>query len=209
MVQAKRAKQAVEYLDAVIKQSPDYVNAYPFLAQAYRMEGNFEEELYAAQTGLGYNEFDEELYQMGADAAMKLGKLDDAEDLLTRGLKVNPDNSSLRLLLANLDNYEGKYQEALDLFDQLDDAELEPQAHWAMAQAWQGLDKYDQAQSEYLLAYPGLQDNAAFLRQMALFFDAAGQKDLVKQVLAKYLPLAPNDEEMQELYTDLLDDGDE
>ena len=44
---------------------------------------------------------------------------------------------------------------------------------------------------------------------MALFFDAAGQKDLVKQVLAKYLPLAPNDEEMQELYTDLLDDGDE
>lgn len=209
MVQAKRAKQAVEYLDAVIKQSPDYVNAYPFLAQAYRMEGNFEEELYAAQTGLGYNEFDEELYQMGADAAMKLGKLDDAEDLLTRGLKVNPDNSSLRLLLANLDNYEGKYQEALDLFDQLDDAELEPQAHWAMAQAWQGLDKYDQAQSEYLLAYPGLQDNAAFLRQMALFFDAAGQKNLVKQVLAKYLPLAPNDEEMQELYTDLLDDGGE
>lgn len=207
--QAKQAKQAVEYLDAVIKQSPDYVNAYPFLAQAYRMEGNFEEELYAAQTGLGYNEFDEELYQMGADAAMKLGKLDDAEDLLTRGLKVNPDNSSLRLLLANLDNYEGKYQEALDLFGQLDDAELEPQAHWAMAQAWQGLDKYDQAQSEYLLAYPGLQDNAAFLRQMALFFDAAGQKDLVKQVLAKYLPLAPNDEEMQELYTDLLGDGGE
>lgn len=209
MVQAKQAKQAVEYLDAVIKQSPDYVNAYPFLAQAYRMEGNFEEELYAAQTGLGYNEFDEELYQMGADAAMKLGKLDDAEDLLTRGLKVNPDNSSLRLLLANLDNYEGKYQEALDLFDQLDDAELEPQAHWAMARAWQGLDKYGQAQSEYLLAYPGLQDNAAFLRQMALFFDAAGQKDLVKQVLAKYLPLAPNDEEMQELYTDPLDDGGE
>lgn len=209
MVQVKQAKQAVEYLDAVIKQSPDYVNAYPFLAQAYRMEGNFEEELYAAQTGLGYNEFDEELYQMGADAAMKLGKLDDAEDLLTRGLKVNPDNSSLRLLLANLDNYEGKYQEALDLFGQLDDAELEPQAHWAMAQAWQGLDKYDQAQSEYLLAYPGLQDNAAFLRQMALFFDAAGQKDLVKQVLAKYLPLAPNDEEMQELYTDLLGDGGE
>lgn len=209
IVQVKQAKQAVEYLDAVIKQSPDYVNAYPFLAQAYRMEGNFEEELYAAQTGLGYNEFDEELYQMGADAAMKLGKLDDAEDLLTRGLKVNPDNSSLRLLLANLDNYEGKYQEALDLFGQLDDAELEPQAHWAMAQAWQGLDKYDQAQSEYLLAYPGLQDNAAFLRQMALFFDAAGQKDLVKQVLAKYLPLAPNDEEMQELYTDLLGDGGE
>lgn len=209
MVQVKQAKQAVEYLDAVIKQSPDYVNAYPFLAQAYRMEGNFEEELYAAQTGLGYNEFDEELYQMGADAAMKLGKLDDAEDLLTRGLKVNPDNSSLRLLLANLDNYEGKYQEALDLFGQLDDAELEPQAHWAMAQAWQGLDKYDQAQSEYLLAYPSLQDNAAFLRQMALFFDAAGQKDLVKQVLAKYLPLAPNDEEMQELYTDLLGDGGE
>ncbi|MST87360.1 tetratricopeptide repeat protein [Lactobacillus porci] len=209
MVQAKQFKQAIQYLDEVIKQSPDYVNAYPFLAQAYGMENNFEEELYAAQTGLGYNELDEELYQLGADAALKLGKQADAEDLLERGLKVNPDNSSLRLMLANLDNYEGKYQEALDLFGQLDDAELEPQAHWAMAQAWQGLDKYDQAQSEYLLAYPGLQDNAAFLRQMALFFDAAGQKNLVKQVLAKYLPLAPNDEEMQELYTDLLDDGGE
>ena len=102
MEEAGQFDKAISFLDDVIKQSPDYVNAYTFLAKAYQEEDNPEEALFAAQTGLGYNELDEELYLIGAKAAAKLGKAEDAEDLLQRGLEVNPDNSSLRLLLSDL-----------------------------------------------------------------------------------------------------------
>ena len=125
-------KQAIKFLDEVIEQSPDYVNAYPLLAQAYDHQHDNEQVLRTAQAGLAYNELDETLYSMGARAAANLNELDTARDLLEKGLKVAPDNSDLRMQLSNLYVHEHQAKENIALFSNLNEESVEPQAHWNM-----------------------------------------------------------------------------
>ncbi|CCI81553.1 tetratricopeptide repeat protein [Lactobacillus hominis] len=196
-------KEAIKFLDQVIETQPDYVNAYPLLARAYANENNNEEVLQAAQTGLSYNEFDETLYSLGARAAANLNDKEQAEKLLKKGLKVAPDNSDLRLQLSNLYLHENKDLENLKLFEDLEDDQIEPQAHWNMALSYQRLEKYDKAKSEFLLAYPSFQNNPDFLKQMLTFFREIADNNTTKALLEKYLQLVPEDSEMQALYDDL------
>lgn len=197
--------QAIKYLDEVIDQSPDYVNAYPLLAQAYEHKHDNDQVLRSAQAGLAYNELDETLYSMGARAAANLNDLDTAEDLLKKGLEIASDNSDLRLQLSNLYLHKRKYQENIDLFTDLDDDSMEPQVHWNLALSYQYLDQAEKAKSEFLLAYPEFQENSDFLRQMAIFFNTqANSQDIVKQILDKYLQLEPEDQEMQNLYNEII-----
>ncbi|GFZ26982.1 tetratricopeptide repeat protein [Lactobacillus corticis] len=195
---------AIKYLDQVIDQSPDYVNAYPLLAEAYLKKHDDDQVLRSAQAGLAYNQLDETLYSMGAQAAIRLGQNETAEDLLQRGLKVNPDNSDLLLQLANLLVAEQKNDELLDLFKDRPDSQIEPDEHWDLAIAYQRLDRLEEAKAEYLAAYPNLADNSNFLRNMiGLFLNLPKSTDIVKQLLERYLKQVPDDEEMQQLYLDL------
>lgn len=203
MLSAGDNKDAIKFLDQVIETQPDYVNAYPLLARAYADENNNEEVLQAAQTGLSYNEFDETLYSLGARAAANLGKDEEAESLLKKGLKIAPDNSDLRLQLSNLYLHENKDNENLNLFQKLDDDQIEPQAHWNMALSYQRLEDYEKAKSEFLLAYPSFQNNPDFLKQMLTFFREIADTNTTKALLEKYLKLVPEDNEMQALYDDL------
>lgn len=65
--------RAIKFLDEVIQQSPDYVNAYPLLAQAYEHKHDYTKVLRTAQAGLAYNELDETLYSMGAKSSCQFG----------------------------------------------------------------------------------------------------------------------------------------
>lgn len=196
-------KQAIKFLDEVIEQSPDYVNAYPLLAQAYDHQHDNEQVLRTAQAGLAYNELDETLYSKGARAAANLNELDTARDLLEKGLKVAPDNSDLRMQLSNLYVHEHQAKENIALFSNLDEESVEPQAHWNMALSYEDLDDIQKAQSEFLLAYPDFKDNPDFLRQMIIFFNVQNNDEITKQLLERYLKLAPEDDEMQDLYNNL------
>ena len=197
--------QAIKYLDDVIDQSPDYVNAYPLLAQAYLHKHDNEQVLRSAQAGLAYNELDETLYSMGAKAAANMNELDTAEDLLKKGLKIAPDNSDLLMQLSNLYIHENKDQENINLFKDKNDEEVEPQAHWNMAISYENLDKSDKARAEFLLAYPDFQKNPEFLKQMIRFFNVEpNSTDIVKQLLDRYLELVPEDGEMQDMYNNLM-----
>lgn len=196
-------KQAIKYLDEVITQSPDYVNAYPLLAQAYEHGHDNEQVLRTAQAGLAYNELDETLYSMGAKSAANLNELDTAQDLLEKGLKIAPDNSDLRIQLSNLYLHKRQDKDNIALFKDLDNDSLEPQAHWNMALSYERLDNTEKAQSEFLLAYPDFKENPTFLRQMILFFNAQNNPDITKQLLERYLKITPEDDEMQDLYNNL------
>lgn len=196
--------QAIKYLDSVIEQSPDYVNAYPLLAETYEHKHDDNQVLHAAQTGLAYNELDQVLYSKGARAAANLKDFKTAEKLLKKGLKVAPDNNDLRLQLSNLYLSEHKDKENLDLFASLDDDDIEPQAYWNMAISYERMDNSDKAKSEFLLAYPEFKDNSTFLKQMIRFFSTEANSDeIVKQLLERYLKLVPEDDEMQDLYNQL------
>lgn len=195
--------KAIKFLDEVIEQSPDYVNAYPLLAQAYEHKHDNEQVLLTAQAGLAYNELDETLYSLGARAAANLNEMDTARDLLEKGLKIAPDNSDLRMQLSNL--YLHMHQDSgnIALLKDLDNENIEPQAHWNMALSYERLDNSEKAQSEFLLAYPDFKENPDFLRQMIMFFNAQNNSDITKQLLERYLKLVPEDDEMQDLYNNL------
>ncbi|GAA0037590.1 tetratricopeptide repeat protein [Lactobacillus amylovorus] len=195
--------KAIKFLDEVIEQSPDYVNAYPLLAQAYEHKHDNEQVLRTAQAGLAYNELDETLYSLGARAAANLNEMDTARDLLEKGLKIAPDNSDLRMQLSNL--YLHMHQDSgnIALFKDLDNENIEPQAHWNMALSYERLDNSEKALSEFLLAYPDFKENPDFLRQMIMFFNAQNNSDITKQLLERYLKLVPEDDEMQDLYNNL------
>lgn len=195
--------QAIKFLDEVIEQSPDYANAYPLLAQAYEHKHDNDQVLRTAQAGLAYNELDETLYSMGARAAANLNDLKTAKDLLEKGLKIAPDNSDLRLQLSNLYLHEHQDKENIALFKDLDNENIEAQAHWNMALSYERLDDSEKAQSEFLLAYPDFKENPDFLRQMILFFSAQNNTDITKQLLERYLRYVPEDDEMQDLYNNL------
>ena len=195
--------KAIKFLDEVIEQSPDYVNAYPLLAQAYEHKHDNEQVLRTAQAGLAYNELDETLYSLGARAAANLNEMDTARDLLEKGLKIAPDNSDLRMQLSNLYLHMHQDSSNIALFKDLDNENIEPQAHWNMALSYERLDNSEKAQSEFLLAYPDFKENPDFLRQMIMFFNAQNNSDITKQLLERYLKLVPEDDEMQDLYHNL------
>jgi len=195
--------KAIKFLDEVIEQSPDYVNAYPLLAQAYEHKHDNEQVLRTAQAGLAYNGLDETLYSLGARAAANLNEMDTARDLLEKGLKIAPDNSDLRMQLSNLYLHMHQDSSNIALFKDLDNENIEPQAHWNMALSYERLDNSEKAQSEFLLAYPDFKENPDFLRQMIMFFNAQNNSDITKQLLERYLKLVPEDDEMQDLYNNL------
>lgn len=205
MLSVVKDDQAIKYLDEVIEQSPDYVNAYRLLATAYEHKHDNQQVLRSAQAGIAYNELDPVLYEKGAAAAVKLNENNTAEKLLKKGLKFLPDNVDLRLQLSSLLLREGKDEENLQLFKKIEDNELEPQAHWNMALSYQNLDHSEKAKSEFLLAYPEFQNNADFLKQMIRFFNTEpNSTDVVKELLEKYLKLEPEDTELQEMYNYIL-----
>lgn len=205
MLTLHKDDQAIKYLNEVIDQSPDYVNAYRLLTTAYEHKNDNEQELRSAQLGIAYNELAPVLYKKGAQAAVRLNDLDTAKNLLQKGIKKLPENFDLRLQLSNLYVRENDNEANIALFAKVDDEDLEPQVHWNLALSYQNLDQSAKAKSEFLLAYPEFKNNSAFLKQMLLFFNTEpNSRNIVKELLEAYLKLEPEDTEMQEMYDELL-----
>lgn len=198
-LQAGENNQAIEKFEDVLQANPDYVNAYSNLVRAYLNLEDNQAALKTAQVGLSYNQFDESLYELGATAASRLDKLTDAQDLLEKGLAINPDNSSLRLELSNLYLLLHEDQKNLTLFDEIVEEDLDDQAHWNRAVSYNRLEQNERAQEEFLLAYRSFNENPDFLRQFIYFLRENSQLDLLKLALDQYLKIVPDDEEMIEL----------
>ena len=124
MLTLHKDDQAIKYLNEVIDQSPDYVNAYRLLTTAYEHKNDNEQELRSAQLGIAYNELDPVLYKKGAQAAVRLNDLDTAKNLLQKGIKKLPENFDLRLQLSNLYVRENGNEANIALFAKVDDEEI-------------------------------------------------------------------------------------
>lgn len=204
LLAAGKNKDALNYLEAVIKQAPDYVNAYPLLARAYQKENDFAQELRVAQMGLAHNELDESLYSLGADAAVKVDDLKTAQRLLEKGHKIAPENSDLLLQLSNLYLQTQQDTANVNLLKAIKDEDIEGQMHWNLAVSYARLEKNKLAQEEFLLAYPDFKNNQDFLYQMIVFLQSqAAEKEILKDLLQRYLKLVPDDAAMQDLFNQL------
>lgn len=196
-------KQAIKYFDSVIKQSPDYVSVYPRLAEAYAQEHDQENALATALTGLSYDQYNSRLYEQAAQAAANLGREQQAEELLTKGLRQDPDDNSLRLQLSNLFIHQGRDQDNVDLLTDLPDDDKEPQVYWNLALSQLRLEQLEDAKANFLLAYPAYKNNTDFLKNFIQLLQAQGDTKTLKLLLADYLRLVPEDQDMQDLFNRL------
>ena len=158
--------KAIQVLTRLQQQNSDYSALYRPLVQSQSDLGRYQQALQAAQVGLGYDEYNLDLYRLGAQAALKVGAKHEAEELLKKGLSLDPEAQSLRLMLAQHYLETGHDQDSVDLLAPLaDEDEADPQVNWQLAQAYDHLDDPELAKQNYFAAYPNLKDNSQFMKQ--------------------------------------------
>lgn len=202
--QTHQDDKAIQTLTRLQQQNSDYSALYRPLVQSQSELGRYQQALQTAQVGLGYDEFNLDLYRLGAQAALKVGAKHQAEALLKKGLQLDPEAQSLRLMLAQHELETGQDQESVDLLAALaDQDEADPQVNWLLAQAYDHLDQPDLAKQNYFAAYPNLKDNSQFMRQMAIFLQSQAMIPELKLALKQYLKLVPDDADFEALLLDL------
>lgn len=202
--QTHQDDKAIQTLTRLQQQNSDYSALYRPLVQSQSELGRYQQALQTAQVGLGYDEFNLDIYRLGAQAALKVGAKHQAEALLKKGLKLDPEAQSLRLMLAQHELETGQDQESVDLLAALTDQdEADPQVNWLLAQAYDHLDQPDLAKHNYFAAYPNLKDNSQFMRQMAIFLQSQAMIPELKLALKQYLKLVPDDADFEALLLDL------
>lgn len=204
-----RESAAIKTLTRLQQQNSDYSGLYEPLVASELANEQPEQALQSAQVGLGYDEFNLNLYRLGAEAALKTGATKKASDLLEKGLAIDNDAESLRALLGTIVLREGHYQRVVDLLAPLATADqADPQVAWELAVAYDHLDQVEAANSAYFQAYAELKDNPDFMRQFINFLQEEGQTAPLKLALQQYLRLVPDDPEYTQLLLDLESDQD-
>lgn len=203
--QVNEDEKAIKVLTRLQQQNTDYSALYRPLVQSESELGRYDQALQTAQVGLGYDEFNLDLYRLGAEAAAKVGAKHEVETLLKKGLSLDPEAQSLRLMLGEYYLRAGRYQDSLDLLAPIADSEDEadPQVNWELAQAYDRLDQVELAQTNYFIAYPNLKNNADFMKEFVIFLQSQGQVAELRQALQQYLKLVPDDVDFQEMLLDL------
>ena len=202
-LQIKDYQRAIEILTKLQKTDPQYTSLYAYLATAQAAVNQTAEALTTVQTGIGYDQFSEVLYQKGSELVLQLGDDVVAEQLLTKALEINPDNMGEINALSAVYRRQKRHSENIDLVkNAIENHKPTAELYWSLAQSQLAVDDLVAARENYLLAYPELKENPNFLHDLILFFQEMAQVPEMLAALKQYLKLMPNDLEMQTLYDD-------
>nr|WP_054756542.1 tetratricopeptide repeat protein [Liquorilactobacillus satsumensis] len=204
--QLKDYEGAIKNFKKLAAAQSDYTTLYPYLGKAYEEQGGLlQEALEAFKQGLRYDEYNIKLYQEASNVSLKLQQPQAATDYLKKALELEPDNLTLVIELSNLLLSRQRYQETIDflsMFLQAD--EVDPQLYWNMGgQAYNALEKEQDAFANYQAAAASFSDNPDFLREFAFVSRAAGHLKKAQENVVAYLKIVPNDLEMQDLKDEL------
>lgn len=198
--QQKEYDKANDLFLKIKELDPSYTSVYVFLAEGYIQQNKEKEALEIVKDGLYYDKENASLYSMGAEAAVKLGDEEAAEDYYGKAIERDPENISLVLHLTNLLLSQDRHDDALIwLEDKLNSGEEDPQLYWNSALAYNETEDFSKAKEYYEKAYPYLKDNAGYLKDYALFLREEGDQDAFRKVVQNYLELNPSDIDMIEL----------
>lgn len=197
-------EDAISSFEKLRDTSPDYATTYSYLAVAYEKEGQFQKALTTLQEGIAVDEYNIKLYQKASELAAKLGQRDEAERYLLIALDQEPDNLTIVIMLSNLLIEYGKFEQNIELLtDYLDQDEIDPQLYWNLGRSYANLDNYDDAIKYYDAASEQI-SSLEFLKDAAIFYRNAGDRQKAKMFVDEYLVSQPNDSEMLELQDELL-----
>ncbi|MCT3034147.1 tetratricopeptide repeat protein [Pediococcus parvulus] len=207
-LQLKDYTNAIDLLTQLRETNPDYVSLYSILATAQEKNGDIEAAYKTAQEGIGFDEFNEDLFSQAAELANQLQKYDDVESYLKKALKINPEQMRTVVQLSNLYISQQRYQDNYDLLQPyIEENDLDPQIYWNIAVSDEKLEHFPEAKEAYQNAFPFFTNNADFLHAAVYFFRQIGNTDWAIKSLKAYLNLVPDDSEFSLMLEDYETNG--
>jgi tetratricopeptide (TPR) repeat protein len=201
-LQAGYNRTAIEKFEELKGLDPEYHSLYLHLAKAYEREEELEMSLTAVQEGIRQDDFNKDLFFYGGKIAIKLGKTELAEKYFREAIALDPGFTEAALTLNKLFFHDERYEDVIDLINQLDvEEDEEPQFLWDAALAFNRLERYSYALDKYESAYTFFKNNQAFLLDYGYFLIEEGKNDLAAEIFKQLLKDDPTNGE----YLDLLE----
>ncbi|MGB3160265.1 tetratricopeptide repeat protein [Carnobacterium sp.] len=198
--QQKEYKRGNELFFKLKELDPNYTSVYPNLARGLEEENQLEKAIEIVREGLKMDQYNEDLFTVGAEIAIKIENENLAEDYYLKAQALAPENEGLQLAFINLLLKQERYEEALVVIEEaLSHEQDDPQFYWDAALVYDKLEKYEQAEQSFKQAYTFLNQNKDFLKSYIYFLRESGDRFVIKTVLTDYLVLEPSDGEMLEL----------
>ncbi|SEK36440.1 Tetratricopeptide repeat-containing protein [Carnobacterium iners] len=198
--QQKEFKRGNELFFKLKKLDPSYTSVYPNLAKGLEEENQLEKADEVIREGLQMDQYNDELFTVGAEIAIKLEDEETAEEYYLKAQALAPDNEGLQLAYTNLLLKQERFEDAIKLIEEaLSHEQVDPQFYWNAALAYDKLENYEKAEYSFKQGHSFLNQNKEFLKSYIYFLREAGERVVIKTVLAEYLVLEPSDEEMLEL----------
>ena len=198
--QQKEFKRANELFFKLKELDPSYTSVYPNLAKGLEEENQLERAAEVIREGLQMDQYNYELFAIGAEIAIKLENEDKAEDYLLNAQSLAPENEGLQLAYINLLLKQERFEDAVKISEEaLLQEQVDPQFYWNAALAYDKLENYEKSDQSFKQAYSFLNQNKDFLKSYIYFLRESGESFTIKSVLSEYLLLDPSDGEMLEL----------
>ncbi|MFT8746997.1 tetratricopeptide repeat protein [Liquorilactobacillus nagelii] len=202
----KHYEDAIKSFNKLKESVPDYTTLYPVLAAAYEQVGQLKEALLTAQEGLRVDQYNSNLYLQASRLALKMQQADLAEKYLRRALAFDEDNLQLITELSKLLQQQKRFSEEIDFLKKVNQTLSDPQLTLNLGRAYAAVEKDQAALECYQAVQTDLASNAAYWQELAPLARRAGNLNLAKQAVKKYLQIVPNDLEMLDLQAELTDD---
>lgn len=182
-------QDAIATLTTLLSKDPDYMQAYSLLVNLYEAERMNEEAVNIGKEGLRLNDYFKELLVDTARVMLKI-KDKEAEHLLIKALKIDPEYTEAALMLTDYYRNEEQYEEIINLFTLINETDLDPVIKWALAISYQHLEKDKEAIHFYSEAFVDLSENIDFLNDYYNYLIEVGQDK--SDIETKLILLDPN-----------------
>ena len=196
--QLEQNERAIELLTQVRLMDESFNQVYYPLAQILHDEGRHGEAIEMAEEGIVQNPYETSLYHLASETAYHLGDKDQAKQYLEEVISLEVDADLSKMRLAELLLKEEEYDEVITLIATLEVKE-QSFAEWILAQAFNGLEEFDQAKKHYDQAKETLIDDPEFVKDYALFLREEGNREESNRLLQMYLTMVPDDVEVASL----------
>ncbi|KRM11537.1 tetratricopeptide repeat protein [Paucilactobacillus suebicus] len=206
-LQLKQYQDSIDTFKELQEYDTQYASVYPYLAQAYEKNDDYEDALTTLQEGISVDQYNEKLYQQAAETASHLGEEELMEKYLQQAHDMDPDNLAITIQYSNLLIKNQKYADNIDLLlPMIKDDQTDPQIYWNLAVSYQHQDNYDDALKYYDAARPSFVDDPEFLKQTIYFYREMGQHEISLEQGRRYMQLVPDDDEIASLLEAMEDD---
>ncbi|WNS74023.1 tetratricopeptide repeat protein [Bacillus sp. DTU_2020_1000418_1_SI_GHA_SEK_038] len=205
-LQAGYNRTAIEKFNELKELDPEYHSLYINLSKAYEREEELENSFNAIKMGIQYDEYNKELYLYGGKLALKVGKEQEAENLLREALALDPEYIEAGASLTKFFLRQERYKDVLEITELLSDfEEEEPQLIWDSALAHHQLEEYSLALNKYNRAYTFFKEEPDFLIDYGNFLIEEGKSTEAAEVFSKLVKIEPGIIEYQEILQRLLE----